>query len=72
MSNKDPVAGGCGFGLRLGIATPKAHPLGRITRIGGITRVTIALDIPPVVALDDTNIADLRGIIVGGGHSGDL
>ena len=62
-SDQAPVPGGCVFGLRLGVAPTKTYPLRRIIRIGGVTRVTIPLDIPPVVALDDADIANFRGAV---------
>jgi hypothetical protein len=60
-SNQVPVAGGCGFGLRLSVAATEAYPIGRVTRVGGIGGVAKPLDIPSVVALHDSDIADLRG-----------
>jgi hypothetical protein len=64
LSNQTPVAGGSGFGLGLGIASPQAYPIRRVIRIGGIGRVAIPLDIPLSVALDHADIADLWGAVI--------
>jgi Sigma2 domain of PhyR len=64
LSNQNPVAGGSGFGVGLGIASPQAYPIRRVIRIGGIGGVAIPLDIPLSVALDHADIADLRGALV--------
>jgi thiamine pyrophosphate-dependent acetolactate synthase large subunit-like protein len=64
LSNQTPVAGGSGFGLGLGIASPQAYPIRRVIRIGGIGGIAISLNIPLSVALDHADIANLRGAVI--------